>query len=262
LAQDLPPIEADPNQIKQAVDNLLINANQAMPMGGTITIRTERIVADNGSPSIRVTITDQGGGIPPDHLPHIFDPFFTTKFTGHGLGLTTAHSIITRHGGRIDVSSRLGMGTTFTIDLPVSGKSLPSLPPPVSTDSPRNLRVLVMDDELFIRDLTGSLLEMVGGRMQAVKNGLEAIEAYSQAMKGGQPFDLVILDLTIPGGMGGIDTLEVLKKIDPAIRAIVSSGYSEDPVMANPTDFGFAASLPKPYRLAAFKDALRQAMGR
>ena len=195
-----------------------------------------------------ISITDEGIGIPERLLPRIFDPYFTTKQSGSGLGLATSYSIVKKHEGHIDVTSVPHKETTFTVYLPASaapaaqeGKSSVE----VKTGSGR---VLLMDDEEYILDLASRVLTRYGYDVACVGHGEEAVETYRQALTDGQPFDLVVLDLTIPGGMGGLETIEKLRDLDPDVLAIVCSGYSNDPVMSRHREFGFASVVTKPYR--------------
>ena len=188
-------------------------------------------------------------GITPDNIQKIFDPYFTTKKTGSGLGLTTAYSIIKKHDGLITVGSQVGVGTTFCIYLPASQASLRS---PLGHENGNKGhsskgKILVMDDEELIRDLAAELLTQLGYEVFLVKDGASAIAVYQQARKLGEPFDAVIMDLTIPGGMGGKEALLRIRELDPNVRAIVSSGYCNDPVMADFSEYGFVGVLRKPY---------------
>jgi PAS domain S-box-containing protein len=256
---------ADTHQIKQAIDNLIANAKQSMPHGGTLLIATSRITPDSVRPPILpegtwvgASITDQGYGIPEENLTRIFDPFFTTKPNGTGLGLSMVHSIVTRHGGFIDVTSKEGIGSTFAMYLPASESEGPKNLAPETSERP--WRVLVMDDEALIRELAATFLTKLGCHVELASNAGDAVRIFGDASRAGEPHDLVILDLTIPGGMGGIETLQMLRNIDRGVRALVSSGYSDDPAMANPEAFGFVASLAKPYRLSDLQAALRLAL--
>jgi len=196
-----------------------------------------------------LTVRDHGTGIAKDILPRIFDPFFTTKPKGSGLGLAITHSIIRKHGGHIDVESEFGRGTVFTVYLPASDGKAPEA---ISEQTPviqKGGRVLVMDDDAAIRDLAVEMLSSLGFTAVAVSGGSEAIERYADQRRAGTPFDVVLLDLTVPGDVGGVETLEALRAIDRDVVAAASSGYSEDPVIARPAEYGFRESLRKPYRL-------------
>ena len=254
LDENLLPADVDEGQIAQVVHNLIINADQAMPDGGAIRIQGANVnlAAANAyalAPGkyIELSIRDEGIGIHPEYRKKIFDPYFTTKQKGSGLGLAVAYSIIAKHDGQLTVESQLGQGTTFTLMLPaVMGSQL------AQSDPTRQLvagsgRVLVMDDEDFIRDLATAMLRKMGYEVTVAPDGQAAVSIYQEALEAGRTFDAVILDLTVPGGMGGKDTLQQLKSLDPTVKAIVSSGYSNDPVMANHSRFGFCAAVKKPY---------------
>ncbi|HAJ79182.1 MAG TPA: hypothetical protein DCO75_05375 [Fibrobacteres bacterium] len=253
---DLWSCDVDGNQISQVVDNIVINAQQAMPQGGKISISAENVTIDNKSSMplnpgnyVKIRIEDHGAGIPKEYFAKIFDPFFTTKQKGSGLGLATCFSIIKKHDGFIDLESELGKGTTFFIYLPASETQFVNINKP--DDTVKNLRgsgrILIMDDEDFIQDVAGTMLEMLGYDVVTVANGEEALDQVKRSLDNENRFKIAILDLTIPGGMGGVDTVKAIRKIDPGIKAIASSGYSTDPVMSDPKFFGFSATITKPY---------------
>jgi signal transduction histidine kinase/ActR/RegA family two-component response regulator len=265
LPDDLWPVEVDEGQMSQVITNLILNADQAMPGGGTINIRAENTVikgkGDLPLPKgnyIKITVKDQGIGIPKKHLAKIFDPYFTTKQKGSGLGLATAYSIIKNHGGYITVESEVGVGTTFYIYLPASKK-----PAPVKAKAKKEApvrgkgRILVMDDEEMIRKMLSKMLPLDGYDVELAKDGAEAVELYKKARESGQPFDAVIMDLTIPGGMGGKEAIKKLLEIDPDVKAIVSSGYATDPIMADFKKYGFSAVVTKPYSFGELEKTLR-----
>ncbi len=259
LDDDLWPVDIDPGQISQVINNIAINADQAMPAGGILRVHAENFELPTNSVSlglragrwVRIAIQDQGLGIPEEYVKKIFDPYFTTKPKGSGLGLATAYSIIKNHHGVIAVDSRPGEGSTFTICLPASEKELsaPTVAPvPLAAGSPR---VLVLDDEEAICMLVTCALEPLGYEVTETNDGQQAIAAYERAMQDGRPYDLFISDLTIPGGMGGQETIKRLHAIDPNIRAIVSSGYANDPVMSRHQEYGFCGMIAKPYEIDA-----------
>ena len=266
LPAGLHTVEVDPGQMSQVANNLLINATQAMPEGGTITIRGGNVTLGPGGrqslPSgdyLRIAISDTGCGIQAEHLKRIFDPYFTTKSGGSGLGLASVHSIITRHGGGIEVHSVPGEGTTFELLLPAShGEVLPEAtgPAAVPLAAPHDHSVLVMDDEEILREMVSAMLGQLGYRVTACTCGEEAVAHYQEAMAAGSPFTLVMLDLTIPGGMGGREAAQRILALDAGARLIVSSGYSNDPVMSDFVRHGFSATLAKPYTLEAMTQTL------
>lgn len=268
IPQDLWPVEADEGQLYQVMSNLVINADQAMPQGGMIKVsaRNREIQKDNqlllnAGSYVEISVSDSGVGITEKHLQSIFDPFFSTKQKGKGLGLATSYSIIKNHGGRITVESLLGKGTTFQVNIPASmaevieGKEQKSELPLSGTG-----RVLVMDDEDMIRNLTVACLGNIGYEVVTAVDGAEAIKLFKEAREAGKPFDVVIMDLTVPGGMGGKEALKGLIEIDPGVKAIVSSGYSSDPIMANYREFGFSNSIAKPYKIVELNQVLHDVL--
>ncbi|MBU0991509.1 MAG: response regulator [Proteobacteria bacterium] len=254
LADDLWTTEVDEGQINQVISNLVINANQAMPQGGIITIRTENteIGPQRGEPLplgryIKISVEDQGVGISEKHISHIFDPYFSTKQAGRGLGLAITYSIIKRHGGTITVHSKLNQGTIFHIYLPVSLKERQKTEGKKYAVHHGHGKILIMDDQEAILRMVGNMLASMGYETVGATDGTQAIELYQAAYQSQTPFDLVILDLTVPGGMGGVKVISELLKIDASVKAIVSSGYSNDPIMAGYQDYGFCGVVPKPY---------------
>ena len=254
--EELRPVEADEGQLAQVFNNLVINAHQAMPTGGTITIHADNCRIGAGSIAqlpagdyICVKVEDQGIGIPAEHLQKIFDPYFTTKQKGSGLGLAVAYSVMRNHGGHIEATSTLGQGTTFTLFFPAAAGEVPAAAEPAAQITGGKGRVLVMDDEKIVRVVVAAILADLGYEAAFAKDGAEAVTAYRRAREEGKGFDVVILDLTVPGGMGGKDAVQELKKIDPEVRAIVSSGYSNDPVMAEYRSHGFAGVVKKPFQV-------------
>ncbi|MBN2808276.1 MAG: cache domain-containing protein [Deltaproteobacteria bacterium] len=265
---DLWLAEVDKGQIQQVFSNLAINANQAMPDGGYLNISlsnvefsTEVLPGLKSGRYIKAEVRDQGCGIDHKHLERIFDPYFSTKQSGSGLGLATTYSIINRHGGHISVDSEPGKGSIFTLYLPASErKTLPASEQPATSTpaSGKKCKVLVMDDEVIIREVVTQMLQRDNYDVETVENGDQAVAAYRNALDRGEPFAVVILDLTIPGGMGGQETIRQILALDPAVRAIVSSGYADDPVMANYREYGFCAVAAKPYSLKQLLEVLDQ----
>ncbi|MCL4503181.1 MAG: ATP-binding protein, partial [Deltaproteobacteria bacterium] len=259
--------EVDPGQISQVFQNLVINAIQAMPAGGTITVQGENleVAQQNELPLsagryVKIVVQDQGIGISPNYLPRVFDPYFTTKPGGNGLGLTTVYSIVRNHGGHIMVESSLGRGTTFQVFLPAVTREATRRREENRQASSKQLKILVMDDEEIVRDLLDKMLGHLGYRATLAKDGAEALELFIAAREAGENFSAVILDLTVPGGMGGKTALEQFLRIDPQIKAIVSSGYSDDPTMAEFAQTGFSGVITKPYRIAELSRVLNQVL--
>jgi PAS domain S-box-containing protein len=264
-------VEVDKVQIGQAIGNIATNADQAMPAGGVILVSAEnlRIEGDEGisldrGDYVRICIEDRGVGMDEETLHKVFDPYFTSKPAAGGLGLTTAFSIVKNHDGLISLESRPGVGTKVNIYLPAM--KVPAEEPVALSSAeetvPGGGRILVMDDEEPIRELAKELLVMLGFEVETARDGLEAIKLFSEAKQSSRRFDAVILDLTVPGGMGGKETMERLVRIDPDVGAIVSSGYSNDPIMANFREYGFSGVIPKPYNAAQISEALRQVISR
>ena len=266
LPEDLWKVEIDLGQMSQVINNVVLNGIHAMPGGGQIFIRAENIVIGCAGPElkqgryVKVTIKDTGGGILKEHLPRIFEPYFTTKHTGSGLGLATTYSIIKRHEGHIDVASDIGKGTTFSIFLPaLSGKpALNPLPAEKPSSKKGKGRVLLMDDDDMVRTTTTEMLKRIGFEVVGAAEGNETLEKYETARNAGEPFDAVILDLTIPGGLGGKETILKLRQFDPGVKAIVSSGYSSDSIMANYLQYGFLGVLTKPYQTKDLSSVLQK----
>jgi PAS domain S-box-containing protein len=263
LPTGLWPVEIDVNQISQVIQNIIINADQAMPDGGIIHISAENITvgADYGLPLtsgryVKIAIQDWGSGIPEVYLDKIFDPYFTSKQDGTGLGLATAYSIIRRHDGHIAVKSQVGVGTTFTVYLPSSKAEATETVEDRRDPVPGRGKVLAMDDEDMIRDLIRHMLHRMGYEAAVARDGEEAVHLYRRALEQGEPYDVVILDLTIPGAMGGKETLDKLLEIDPDVKAIVSSGYSNDPIMSDYKNYGFSGVVAKPYNTQNLSQAL------
>jgi PAS domain S-box-containing protein len=276
LPKNLWLAEFDEGQMRYAVKNLINNAIEAMPDGGSIDVVAENVEIDSetakySSPFsegkyIKIAIRDHGVGISEDHLHKIFDPYFSTKEIGvrkgMGMGLATTYNIIDRNDGYITVESEVGIGTTFTLYLPAHEKDIRKLKP-VETPKPEKPgvsagRILVMDDEEAIRNLSKQILGRLGYEPEVAKDGVEVIELYRNAKDSDKPFDAVILNLTIKGGMGGKDTIKVLLEIDPQVKAIVSSGYSNDSVITNFKEYGFIGALVKPYTKKGLRDTLNK----
>lgn len=266
IAADLWQIEADAGQINQVLNNLLINANQAMTEGGRV-----RIVAENAPPEavaehelegehIRVRVVDDGPGMPPDVASKVFDPYFTTKKDGTGLGLATAHSIVKHHDGCLLVESAVGGGTTFEVLLPATGE------PDTGRRRSEELlvtgqgRILVVDDENPVLELATGMLKKLGYEPEDAADGAEAVEKYRAALAAGRAFDAVLMDLTIPGGMGGREAVGQLLELDPGARVVVSSGYSQDPVMGDFEKHGFVDVLPKPFVITQLGQVLKRVL--
>ena len=263
IAKDLWPVEVDRGQIDQVLNNLVINADQAMADGGQLQVRAENVELKQGEvPSlkagryVKVEVEDEGGGIPGEHLEKIFDPYFTTKQKGRGLGLASAYSIVKKHSGSIQAVSELGRGTTFIVYFPAS-KEEPKEKMMGEDVITGEGRVLLMDDEEIIRQMAARLIGKLGYEVVTALDGKEAVEKYKKAQRAGRPFGVVILDLTVKGGMGGEEALERLKGIDPEVKAIVSSGYSSDSVMSDYKAAGFAGMIAKPYSLAKISQVLK-----
>lgn len=256
IEKGLYPVEMDVNQISQVLTNIVINAKQAMPNGGKLTVEANNVIIETGDLAgglepgeyVKVAVTDQGIGIPAKIIDKIFDPFFSTKSSGSGLGLATCYSIIQKHGGHITVSSQPGEGTTFTIYLPGTKKRLKKAQK-VTQKQKFQGRVLLMDDEESVRDFMSSILENLGFNVDAVADGEQAVNQYRKALQDGSAYDLVILDLTIPGSKGGKEVLKDLRTIQPDLVALAYSGYADDPVISRPTEYGFKAAFSKPFSM-------------
>lgn len=254
----------DANQIGQVIDNIVINAQQAMPLGGTIFISAKNIVIGNQHPIlsqgsyVRVSFKDHGIGIPKEILPKIFDPFFTTKQKGSGLGLATSYSIINRHGGTIEVESEPGKGSTFHVYMPATEGTLSFNNKVEPITHHGSGRVLLVDDEDIILKTVQAMLESMKYNVICKNEGKAALDFYSKELKNNQPFSAIIVDLTIPAGMGGKELVEEIRKTDPLIPIFVSSGYAEDPIMADPAKYGFTDSLSKPFRKSDLMELLNK----
>ena len=269
IPDDLWAVEIDEGQIIQVIQNMVINAQQAMPEGGVVKIVAENVDYRNGEESalplkagsyVKISIKDSGTGIPEAFLQKIFDPYFTTKKNGSGLGLATSYSIIKKHGGYIKVASVPRAGTTFSIFLPAypdaSGSALVLKKPLVRGKG----KVLFMDDEESVLEVGGQILQHLGYEVKYAREGAAAVEIYRKSKDQGRPFDLVILDLTVPGGMSGKEAIQKLIEIDPGVKAMVTSGYSDSHVMSEYKKYGFVGRVSKPYKMEEFSEAVASAM--
>jgi PAS domain S-box-containing protein len=260
--------EIDAGQVEQVVNALMINAREAMPNGGYVDLCAENVQFDekSGLPLeagryIKVAITDHGPGVPPDLVGKIFDPYFTTKSSSSGLGLAISYSIIRKHGGFLHLEKNSPAGATFAFYLPAtSGKVVHDPLQPNDNSSPyHHQRILIMDDESAIRELTSELLSTMGYEVTAVPDGSEAVRIYERAARKGENFRAVILDATVRGGLGGVETIERLRSIDPEVNAIICSGYSDEAALSEFLSYGFRGALPKPFTRRELSDALQKA---
>lgn len=268
LPPDLWPVNADEGQISQVVNNLIVNAQQAMPEGGTIRIRGENVtLGPESEPSaspgryVKISVTDQGRGISPDIRERIFDPYFTTKGEGRGLGLATVYSILKNHAGLIQVESETGAGATFHFYLPAAEMRFRPGKPEAAPARPGRGRILVMDDESMVREMAVEMLHLLGYDADSAADGEEMLRRYQEARTARRPFTAVLMDLTVPGGMGGKAAIDALRRIDPQAKAIVSSGYSNDPVLSDYGKYGFAEVMAKPYTLKDISRVLQKVLG-
>ncbi len=259
---DLWPVEADEGQIRQMWLSLMLNAKEAMLEGGKI-----EVCAQNTAPAdpdadrwITLTLRDHGVGIAPDLMPRIFDPYFSTKSRGRGLGLPTAYSIVRDHGGQISIESQPGQGTTVTVRLPALQGAPQAVVSSGAAAPTRALRILIMDDEDFVREIAGRLLKRIGHSTTLAADGAEAIKLYVEAQAAGQPFDVTIMDIVVPDGMGGQEAAQRILAIDPKAKLIVSSGYSNDPIMADFRRYGFSSVAPKPYKMEELYHAVDECL--
>jgi len=271
IQDDIYPCDIDDGQISQAFNDIVINADQSMPDGGVITVNvlnatvaeSDNLPLKNGE-YVKIVIQDRGIGIAPEHINRIFDPYFSTKEKASGLGLSSSYSIIKNHGGYIGVDSKVGKGSTFTLYIPASPIIYKAKERKVlqKTPLPGVGKILIMDDEEPVRSAAKEMLAYLGYEAEVADDGKEAITMFKDAIASSSPYAAVILDLTIPGGMGGNETLKHLKEIQPDVRAIVSSGYSNDPIMADYKKYGFSGIIIKPYRISDLEDALRQTISK
>lgn len=268
VPEDLWLVDADAGQISQVLHNLLLNSEQAMPGGGNIEVKAQNVTLDASrdlslppGDYVNISVSDNGAGIEKEHLSKIFDPYFTTKLHGNGLGLATVYSIVKKHEGHITVQSQRDIGTTFSVFLPASkehGHERKKVQNAGLTGGQG--RILLMDDEEIVRDVTSLMLRSMGYEVEHAEDGEESIRMFKAAIESGKPFDSVIMDLTIPGGMGGREAVAELLKIDPSIKVIVASGYSNDPVMASYREYGFSGVLGKPFRIEELSEILHRVM--
>ena len=270
IARDLWATDADEGQIGQVIQNLVLNTSQAMQQSGTVRIAADNVQLGVGSLAempeggrfVRIQITDTGIGIPAQYLSKVFDPYFTTKQKGSGLGLATSYSIVKRHEGAMAVTSEPGSGTTFSVYLPAAEQQAeqPALPEKLhcapKLPAGRQGLVLVMDDEEMVRSIAGKMVAACGFDVECAADGAEAIRKLQAARESGRPFDVVILDLTVKGGMGGEEAIRKIREMDTKIKAVVSSGYSDNPVVSHYRAYGFDACLNKPYTVTALKESL------
>jgi PAS domain S-box-containing protein len=265
ISEALRPVDIDEGQISQVLHNLVINAQQAMPEGGALLVRAENHIATGIKKRlpippgryVHLSVQDFGVGIKKEHLSKIFDPYFTTKQKGSGFGLSTSFSIVKKHGGFMTVDSELGKGSTFSIYLPAS---LKEIEPPETVEIPLRGRgkILIMDDERSVREVAKEMLHFLGYEVGFAEDGNDAIASYRAAKESGRPFDLVIMDLTIPGKIGGKEAIQRLLEIDPSVKTIVSSGYSNDPIMADCIKYGFKGVMTKPYKMEELSKIIRK----
>ena len=267
IAVDLWKAEVDSGQIEQVVNALILNARETMPHGGTVRVRARNVVVEEGTsvplPAgryLKVTISDRGTGIPEELRTRIFDPYFTTKPAATGLGLSISYSIVKKHGGMLILESSSGEGSVFAFYLRASEKTAASSEARSSSGPYRynHQRILVMDDEEAIRELTAQLLGTLGYEVTAVPDGMEAVRTYERALRKGQHFQAVILDATVRGGMGGVATIERLRSMDPKVNAIICSGYSDEAALSEFLAYGFHGALPKPFTRSELADALQR----
>ena len=269
MQEDLCKVEVDSRQISQVVQNIVMNAKEAMPNGGKILITCGnhsndryQIVSLPRGEYVKISIKDNGIGIPKNYIGNIFDPYFSTKQQGSGLGLSLSYSIVAKHGGRIFAESRQGEGTIFTFYLPALGQKeqIGETLAPRKKDNVQ-YRILVMDDEEIVRDVVKGMLEHLGHHTICAADGEQAVEKYKRAKNSDAPIDLIIMDLTIPRGMGGKEAVKEILAINPEAKVLVSSGYSTDPIMANYREYGFSGAMAKPYQLEDLMKIIDQILG-
>jgi two-component system cell cycle sensor histidine kinase/response regulator CckA len=267
IPSDLWKSEVDCGQIEQVVNALMINAREAMPHGGTVRISARNVELTEAAGAIlppgryiKTTISDRGSGVPDELATKIFDPYFTTKPMGSGLGLSISYSIVKKHGGMLHLEASSSEGATFVFYLPATDAHVEEKESaPFPTRRFHDQRVLVMDDEAAIRELTSQLLTTLGYEVTAVPDGHEAVKTYERALRRGEHFQAVILDATIRGGMGGLATIARLRSLDPDVNAIICSGYSDQAALSEFLNYGFRGALPKPFTRRELAEALQRA---
>ena len=254
-------VHVDASQMHQVLNNLILNAIDAMPHGGRLWGRVTKAVTGEGDPGVMVSIRDEGEGIPAEQVEQIFEPYFTTKETGNGLGLTSSYGIVTRHGGDLEVRSEVGVGTEFRITLATVEGEIRNEDQDQSGGKDRErARVLVMDDDEMVRGVLVAMLESLGHEVAESAHGEECVNAFSMAMASETPFDLVILDLTIVGGRDGLWTIERLRELHPDVKALVATGYNNAPVVADPEAHGFMGTVSKPTTLEDLETRVVEAL--
>jgi nitrogen-specific signal transduction histidine kinase/CheY-like chemotaxis protein len=260
-------VDIDKGQMSQVIQNIVLNASHAMPEGGIVAVTCENVTSGDYSDFpllpkgrfVKICIQDKGVGMPANVVDKIFDPYFSTKHGGSGLGLAITNSIINKHKGHISVESSPGVGATFTLYLPASEQEkAPSQKSEVYKKASSQAKILLMDDEQMVRAVAKEMLMKLGHEVELSENGKEAIKLYMEAINTNNKFDIVIMDLTIPGGMDGKEAVQEILNLDPDAKVIVSSGYSNDPVMANFKDYGFCSAIVKPYRLQELSKVINQ----
>jgi len=267
LAEDLWPAEVDPGQMAQVIGNLIINAQQAMAEGGTIVVRARNLPGDPAAPEgsgreprIQVQVSDTGPGVPAEERERIFDPYFTTKDSGTGLGLTTAYAIVERHHGLLRLEPQDGPGATFSLALPATPGAVTPRPTRRAELETGQLRVLAVEDDPLVREMYAGAFASLGVEAQLAANGTEALRLYRAAREEGRSFQVVLLDLTLPGGQTGSMVLADLRSLDPDVLAIATSGYTNAPEMTDCRRAGFAAALAKPFSVQGISRALQEAL--
>jgi len=263
IDNDLASVEFDKNQISEVISNIAINAQQAMNGVGQFIVSAQNLeiaddkVVKNGS-YVKISLKDNGPGISEEIQGKIFDPFFSTKETGSGLGLAMSYSVIKKHDGFLFVESSVGKGAVFNIFLPVSERTEEAPSPRRNKVLKGAGRILIMDDEDFIRSIVGEMIRTMGYTPITVPSGEEAVKAVKESLEKNEKISLVLLDLTVPGGMGGAEAVKEIKEISPHIPVVASSGYSDDPIISNPKEHGFDDSLKKPFLLTGLSEVINR----